>query len=588
MNCEARLNMPSTTTQPNSVTASSNENGAVQLPFPAQFFGSKAIGRGDPLLAAVLLLLMLVVTVTESLDIIIHPMQAMRWLSIIVAVDGLGLALLGVNERGRTRLASKLLVAGLLMIVTVAAATAGGIHAPAATCYLTVVFVGGLLLGERAGAITAVLCCAFGLGLVFMAKRGLLPPNPIHSNEFSLWLGTAVNMGIIIGLQYFAARTARNALREAQEKLVERQRNETALRMSEKRYREVFENTSDCMFLLDVLPEGRFKVVRFNPAEEKSVGITNAQAAGRLIQEILPPEVANVLKANFRRCVDTGSRLNYEEQLDLPIGRRYFETTLIPVRDADGQIYRIVGIAHNLTERKQTAEHLRRSEEQLRALSSRIQSLREEERTHIAREIHDHLGQLLTALKFDLRLIQRKVSGVGDLELRAVLSGKLATATELTDETVRSVQKIASELRSGVLDQLGLPAAIKSEAQAFQSRTGIQCEWSLPTASMEVPAEHATTAFRIFQEILTNIARHAHATEVVVYLSIDGNNLMLEVEDNGIGIKEIEIEDAKSLGILGMQERATLLGGTVKFQRNSGKGTTVSVQIPLHREVGQN
>ena len=105
---------------------------------------------------------------------------------------------------------------------------------------------------------------------------------------------------------------------------------------------------------------------------------------------------------------------------------------------------------------------------------------------------------------------------------------------------------------------------------------------------MEVPAEHATTAFRIYQEILTNLARHAHATEVVVYLSIDGNNLMLEVEDNGIGIKEIEIENTKSLGILGMQERATLLGGTVKFQRNSGKGTTVSVQIPLNREGGQN
>ena len=441
-NCKTRLNMPSTTTQPNStaaVAANGKENGAINLPFPAHFFGSKAIGRGDPLLAAVLLLLMLVVTVTESLDIITQPMHAMRWLSIIVAVDGLGLTLLSVNERGRTRLGSKLLVSGLLVIVTVAAATAGGIHAPAATCYLTVVFIGGLLLGERAGALTALLCCACGLVLVFMAKKGLLPPNPIHNNEFSLWLGTAVNMGIIIGLQYFAARTARNALREAQEKLIERQRNETALRMSEKRYREVFENTSDCMFLLDVLPENRFKVVRFNPAEEKSVGITNAQAAGKLIHEILPPEIANILKANFRRCVETGSRLNYEEQLDLPIGRRYFETTLIPVRDAGGHIYRIVGIAHNITERKQTAEHLRRSEDQLRALSSRIQSLREEERTHIAREIHDHLGQLLTALKFDLRLIQRKVSGVGDLELRAALNGKIATATELTDETVRSV-----------------------------------------------------------------------------------------------------------------------------------------------------
>ncbi len=586
-NFGTQLNMPVTSAQANPATARSKESDATRLHFLAHFFGGKVLAHGDPLLTAILLLLMLVVTVMESLDLIVQPMQALRWLLIIAAVDGLGLSLLGVNERGRTRVASKLLVLGLLVIVTVSAATAGGIHAPAATCYLTVVFIGGLLLGERTGALTAVLCCGCGLGLVFMAKMGLLPPNPIHNNELSLWLGTALNMGIIIGLQYFAARTSRNALRQAQEELVERQRNETALRLSEKRYREVFENTSDCMFLLDVLPEGRFKVVRFNPAEEKSVGITNAEAAGRLIHEIMPPDIAAVLKANFSRCVETGSRISYEEQLDLPIGRRHFDTTLIPVRDISGRVYRIVGIAHNITERKQTAEHLRRSEEQLRALSSRIQSLREEERTSIAREIHDHLGQLLTALKFDLRLIERKIAGVSDLELRAVLSGKIGTATELTDETVRSVQKIASELRSGVLDQLGLAAAIKSEAQSFQTRTGIQCECSLPTDLMEISKEQATTAFRIFQEILTNIARHAHATGVVVCLSIDGNNLVLEVEDNGIGIKDLEIADAKSLGILGMQERATLLGGMVKFHRNKSKGTTVTMQIPLNREAGK-
>ncbi len=573
--------MPSATTQATPLAGSGQENRGTPPPFFAHFLGGKAAAKGDPLLTTILLLLMLVVTVMECFDLITEPMQALRWLSTVAAVDGLGLALLGVNERGRTRLAKILLVSGLLVIVTVSAATGGGIHAPAATCYLTVVFLGGLLLGERVGAFTALLCCVCGLGLVAAEKLGLLPPNPVRHNEFTLWLGPAVNMGIIIGLQYFAARTSREALRRAEGELVERQRNESALRLSEKRYREVFENTSDCMFLLDVLPENKFKVVRFNPAEEKTVGITNAQAAGKLIQEIVPPDVAAILKANFRRCIETGRRINYEEQLDLPVGRRHFDTTLIPVRDASGRIYRLVGIAHNITERKQTAEHLQRSEEQLRALSSRIQSLREEERTRIAREIHDHLGQLLTALKFDLRLIQRKIAGVNEPELRAVLSGKIATAADLTDETVRSVQKIASELRSGVLDQLGLAAAIRSEAQSFQSRTGIRCEWSFPTGAIEVSEAQATAAFRIFQEILTNIARHAHATEMIVCLSLDDANLMLEVEDNGVGIKDLEIADAKSLGILGMQERATLLGGTVRFQRNQGKGTTVTVQIPL-------
>ena len=308
-------------------------------------------------------------------------------------------------------------------------------------------------------------------------KLGLLPPNPVRHNEFTLWLGTAVNMGIIIGLQYFAARTSREALRRAQGELIERQRNESLaqLRLSEKRYREVFENTSGLHVPLDVLPE---KQVQGRPVQSrggKDGGHQQCTSRGQADPGDRAVDVAAILKANFRRAHlrrDAGSIMR-NNSIRLPVGRRHFDTTLIPVRDASGRIYRLVGIAHNITERKQTAEHLQRSEEQLRALSSRIQSLREEERTRIAREIHDHLGQLLTALKFDLRLIQRKIAGVNEPELRAVLSGKIATAADLTDETVRSVQKIASELRSGVLDtQLGLAAAIRSEAQSFPVADG--------------------------------------------------------------------------------------------------------------------
>jgi len=150
----------------------------------------------------------------------------------------------------------------------------------------------------------------------------------------------------------------RRALREAADHR-RRHQAEEDLRASEARYREVFDNTSDCIFLLDVLPEGQFKVVRFNAAEEKEIGISNDFAAGKLIGEFLSPATAAQVTANYRRCVEAGTRIEYEEELDLPAGRRYFHTTLIPIRDAAGQICRIIGIGFNLTERKKAEDRLR-------------------------------------------------------------------------------------------------------------------------------------------------------------------------------------------------------------------------------------
>jgi PAS domain S-box-containing protein len=255
-------------------------------------------------------------------------------------------------------------------------------------------------------------------------------------------------------------------------------------------------------------------------------------------------------------------------------------------RKEDAQRLRTLSDAvANALERKRAEEALHQSREQLRALLSRLQSLREEERTRISREIHDHLGQLLTALKLDLRWLERRVSSLPDAEAQATLNAKIASARELANETIVSVQKIASELRPGILDRLGLPAAVETETQTFQSRTGIHCEWSLPRETADVPPDLATGAFRIFQEILTNIARHSHATHVEVRLAFTDNRLLLEVGDNGIGIKQDAAESPASLGLVGMQERATMLGGKIGFNQNPGGGTLVAVVLPLNTQL---
>jgi signal transduction histidine kinase len=221
-------------------------------------------------------------------------------------------------------------------------------------------------------------------------------------------------------------------------------------------------------------------------------------------------------------------------------------------------------------------ESLRASEENLRALAARLQSVREEERSRIAREIHDQLGQSLTGLKMDLTWLNARLpSG------QKPLAEKVKSMFKLIDDTIQAVRKIASLLRPEVLDQLGLAAAIGWQARDFQMRTGIRCKVSLPPDAIAAAPELSTAAFRIFQELLTNVARHAGATRVDVSMRVEAGRLLLEVQDNGRGISEAELSGFKSLGLLGMRERAMLFGGSVDFSGALGKGTRVTVVLPL-------
>jgi len=220
-------------------------------------------------------------------------------------------------------------------------------------------------------------------------------------------------------------------------------------------------------------------------------------------------------------------------------------------------------------------ERLRASEEKLRALAAREQSVREEERARIAREIHDQLGQSLTGLKMDLTWLKARLPGHKNV------AEKVKSMFKLIDDTIQTVRKIATLLRPEVLDQLGLAAAVGWQAREFQMRTGIRCKVDLPEEPVAAGPELSTAAFRIFQERLTNVARHARATRVEVALRADAGRLVLEVHDNGKGISEAELSGSKSLGLLGMRERAMAFGGSVEFGAPGARGTRVTVVLPL-------
>jgi signal transduction histidine kinase len=235
-----------------------------------------------------------------------------------------------------------------------------------------------------------------------------------------------------------------------------------------------------------------------------------------------------------------------------------------------------VALTREIAERRRAEEHLRKSEENLRALAARLQSVREEEWTRIAREIHDELGQSLTGLKMDLTWVAKKLSP----DQRA-LTAKTSSMFDLIDGTIQSVRKIASRLRPEVLDELGLGPAIEWQAKDFQKRSGIRCRLSLRSDGLVLDRERSTAAFRIFQELLTNIARHANATRIDVSMQVDDGALILEVEDNGKGIEQSAMFSPKSLGLLGMRERALPFGGRVEISGVPDQGTKVRVSIPL-------
>jgi signal transduction histidine kinase len=238
-------------------------------------------------------------------------------------------------------------------------------------------------------------------------------------------------------------------------------------------------------------------------------------------------------------------------------------------------------LTREITERNLAEERLRATSEQLRALSARLQSAREEEGTRIAREIHDELGSMLTGLKWDIEEISRLLSSQPGQSQLAVMRQKVRALIKLTDMSVSTLRRIASELRPSVLDDLGLGAAIEWQAQQFQARTGIVCHCDCSLEKVELTEEQSTAVFRILQEALTNVLRHASATKVNIKIKKEKGYFTLSISDDGKGISESEKSEQQSLGILGMRERAHLIGAEIEIKGTEGKGTVVTVRVPI-------
>jgi PAS domain S-box-containing protein len=252
------------------------------------------------------------------------------------------------------------------------------------------------------------------------------------------------------------------------------------------------------------------------------------------------------------------------------------------VRDLTAEKRASAELERQKDEAEAAARQLASSEERLRALAARLDAVREDESRRIARDVHDVLGQALTALKLDLAWLECRLTREPLLEDgREIATERCRAMIELVDGTLDAVKRIAADLRPGVLDELGIEAALEWQTSEFSRRSGIAIDLDVPADPIVLGAAEATALFRITQEALTNIARHAQATRVSVRLAAEGGEALLVISDDGIGLRDDRSTSRDALGLVGMRERAALLGGSVAVSGAPGKGTTVVARLPL-------
>jgi PAS domain S-box-containing protein len=316
------------------------------------------------------------------------------------------------------------------------------------------------------------------------------------------------------------------------------------------------------------------RITKVNAAMLAQYGAREDQLLGLTPSELFAHDLPRA-RVRWQVFLDAG-HLHLETDERTLDGRPItIEGDYICLHDTEGRLIGHFGIQRDITDRRQAELEILRSRQELRDLTARLQLVREEERTCLAREVHDELGQSLTSLKIDLAWLKPRVAG------RAALSERVQSIIVRIDGAMDTVRRIATDLRPSVLDDLGLVAAVEWQAQEFERSTGV-------TVQLEVRANHrelndvcATTTFRILQETLTNVARHAHATRVSIALHVDQEELKLEVRDNGRGISEGEITSPRSLGLVGSRERAIGCGGELLVRGVRNQGTLVSLRIPF-------
>ncbi len=356
----------------------------------------------------------------------------------------------------------------------------------------------------------------------------------------------------------------------------QRRKVEKALRESEEKYRDLYDHAPDMYHSIN----GEGIIIDCNETEARMLGYKKVEIIGRPVTDFWTEESKRLHEQDFPILKSEIKEREFERELVRSDGGTFVASLhVFTETDKNNKFVKTKTIARDITESKHLENDLKNSREELRSLSAHLQSVREEERRCIASEIHDELGQVLTTLKLDLSWLKTRLSKESNQ-----LSTSVQSMSDLVDKTIESVQRISSELRPGVLDHLGLSDAIEWLAGEVCGRKGLQYDIIIEPEDIKLDQNRSIAIFRIFQEALTNIVRHAQATMMEVHLRKGRSFLTLEVTDNGLGIPAEKLTDHNSYGLIGIRERARYLGGDARIEGLPGSGTTVVVNIPLASE----
>lgn len=352
--------------------------------------------------------------------------------------------------------------------------------------------------------------------------------------------------------------------------ITERKRTEVALREIERRLHSIVTAAPIILCTIDsngifTLSEGKgLDLVKLRPGEVVGLSVFD------LYQDF--PEIIK----DVRRALKGDTFLNTFKVNDL-----IFETRFLPILNEQGNVVEVIGVAIDVTGQKLVENELLASQRQLRELSAHLESVREEERKYIARELHDELGQTLTALKIDLTKLEERLPNLQTETVHRQIIDRVPAMIEIVDAAMETTRKIVAQLRSAVLDELGLAEAAEWQVREFQKLTGIKCDLDINLTDKNLSQNLKTAMFRILQECLTNITRHAAATKVKIELKTESDSLFFSIEDNGRGMGKQKMATTKSFGISGMRERTLLLGGKLEITRPENGGTRVTVRFPV-------
>lgn len=359
--------------------------------------------------------------------------------------------------------------------------------------------------------------------------------------------------------------------------ITKRQQKEKSLILAEEKYRTVADFTFDWETWFS--PDGSFQYV--SPSCLTITGYNAEEFLNdpSLVIKITHPDDRESVKTHYdNKLTENADRCSIDYRIVTRDGEeRWIGHSCQPVYDSEGKWIGQRGSNRDITERKRTEQVLKDSKIHLRKLMKHIDEVTELERTKIAREIHDELGHLLTSLKFDIEGLYNNPQISAD-----EIKRELGSITCIVDQLIKSVRKIATELRPGILDHLGLIPAIEWQLEQFIKRTHISCECDLSNIKESFDSKATTVIFRIFQEILTNIARHSNADKVFVSVLRENGHMIFNISDNGVGFEFNNIYSANSLGLMGMRERALSVGGDIQIKSAPGEGTRVTLFIPIN------